>query len=112
ADYPSLRAEQERRRNEGSSKLLGIGMACYVEITGAMPGPEPARVEVRRDGSARVYTGSTPHGQGHLTTWAMVASDHLGIPMDRIEVVFGDTDRDPPGGVTGGSRSAQVCGVV
>jgi carbon-monoxide dehydrogenase large subunit len=112
ADYPALRAEQARRRAAGSTKLLGIGLSCYVEITGAMPGAEPARVDVNADGSATVYTGSTPHGQGHLTTWAMVASDRLGIPMDRIQVIHGDTDRVPAGGVTGGSRSAQVCGVV
>ncbi|HEV8296732.1 MAG TPA: xanthine dehydrogenase family protein molybdopterin-binding subunit [Acidimicrobiales bacterium] len=112
AGYEALRAEQARRRADGSTMLLGIGLSCYVEITGAMPGAEPARIEINRDGSAIVYTGSTPHGQGHLTTWAMVASDRLGIPIERIEVVYGDTDRVPVGGVTGGSRSAQVCGVV
>ena len=112
AGYEDLRAEQARRREARSLKQLGIGMSCYVEITGAMPGPEPAQVEVNLDGSATVYTGSTPHGQGHLTSWAMVASDRLGIPMERIEVIHGDTDRVPDGGMTGGSRSAQTCGVV
>ncbi len=112
ADYTGLRAEQARRRAAGERTLLGIGMSSYVEITGAMPGPEPAKVQVNADGSATVWTGSTPHGQGHVTSWAMVASDRLGIPIDRIDVLWGDTDRDPAGGVTGGSRSAQVCGVV
>jgi carbon-monoxide dehydrogenase large subunit len=110
--YDELRALQAARRAEGSRRQLGIGMSCYVEITGAMPGLEPARVQVNDDGSATVWTGSTPHGQGHVTSWAMVASDRLGIPFDRIDVLWGDTDRDPAGGVTGGSRSAQVCGVV
>jgi carbon-monoxide dehydrogenase large subunit len=112
AGYADLRAEQQRRRDAGARKVLGIGMSTYVEITGAMPGLEPARVQVNDDGSATVWTGSTPHGQGHVTSWAMVASDRLGIPVDRIEVLYGDTDRDPAGGVVGGSRSAQVCGVV
>ena len=112
ADYRALRAEQQRRRTDNARVQLGIGVACYVEITGAMPGPEPARIVVNSDGSVTVYSGSTPHGQGHVTSWAMVASERLGIPMDRIEVLFGDTDRDPAGQVTGGSRSAQVCGVV
>jgi carbon-monoxide dehydrogenase large subunit len=57
-----------------------------------------------------VVTGSTPYGQGHVTTWAMLASDRLGVPMDRIEVVHGDTDLVPSGGVTGGSRSVQMAG--
>ena len=112
ADYSGLRAEQQRRRADNARLQLGIGVACYVEITGAMPGPEPARVVINSDGSVTVYSGSTPHGQGHVTSWAMVASERLGIPMERIDVLFGDTDRDPPGQVTGGSRSAQVCGVV
>jgi carbon-monoxide dehydrogenase large subunit len=112
ADYDALRAEQRRRREAGETRVLGIGVSCYVEITGAMPGPEPARVEVHPEGSATVYTGSTPHGQGHVTSWAMVASDRLGIPIDRIDVVYGDTDVSPLGGVTGGSRSAQICGTV
>jgi aerobic carbon-monoxide dehydrogenase large subunit len=112
AGYDELRAEQRRRRAAGDTRLLGIGVSCYVEITGAMPGPEPASVEVHDDGRATVYTGSNPHGQGHITSWTMVAAERLGIPMDRIDVVYGDTDVAPPGGVTGGSRSAQICGTV
>ncbi|HEY2303828.1 MAG TPA: xanthine dehydrogenase family protein molybdopterin-binding subunit [Acidimicrobiales bacterium] len=112
ADYPALRAEQARRRDAGAIRQLGIGIATYVEITGGLPGPEPARVAVREDGSAIVFTGSTPHGQGHVTMWAMIAGDRLGIDIADVEVVYGDTDRVPPGLVTGGSRSVQVCGVV
>jgi carbon-monoxide dehydrogenase large subunit len=112
AGYDELRAEQQRRRERGDRRVLGIGISCYVEITGAMPGPEPARVEVHDDGRATVYSGSNPNGQGHVTSWAMVASERLGIPFDRIDVVLGDTDVAPPGGVTGGSRSAQICGTV
>jgi carbon-monoxide dehydrogenase large subunit len=112
AGYPALRAEQSRRRAGGATRQLGIGLSTYVEITGGLPGPEPARVVVEDDGSATVYSGSTPHGQGHQTMWAMIAGDRLGIPIDRVTVVYGDTDQVPLGQVTGGSRSVQVCGVV
>ena len=112
ADYDALRSEQARRRERGATLQLGIGMACYVEITGPPQGPEPAKVRVNVDGTCTVFSGSTPHGQGHETSWAMVASERLGIPMDQITVVFGDTDTSPPGGTTGGSRSAQTCGVA
>jgi carbon-monoxide dehydrogenase large subunit len=112
AHYAERRADQAARLARGDRKVLGIGVSCYVEITGAMPGEEPAIVVVNDDGTATVYTGSTPHGQGHVTSWAMVAADRLGIPMERIDVVYGDTDLAPAGVVTGGSRSAQVCGTV
>jgi carbon-monoxide dehydrogenase large subunit len=112
AGYDELRAEQARRRAAGDVKQLGIGLATYVEITGAMPGAEPATVTVHPDGSATVVAGSTPHGQGHETAFAMVAADRLGIPYERITVVYGDTDVVQPGQLTGGSRSAQICGTV
>jgi carbon-monoxide dehydrogenase large subunit len=112
SNYDELRHEQERRRAAGDRMLVGIGLSTYVEITGNMPGAEPGRVVVHADGTATVYTGSTPHGQGHVTSWAMIASDRLGIPFEQIDVVWGDTDRVPAGGVTGGSRSLQVCGTV
>ncbi|MGD9798191.1 MAG: xanthine dehydrogenase family protein molybdopterin-binding subunit, partial [Acidimicrobiia bacterium] len=108
ADYPALRAEQARRRAAGDTLQLGIGLAVYVEVTGG--GKESARIEVRPDGSAVVYTGTSPHGQGHATSWSMIASERLGIPMDRIEFVYGDTDLVPVGGGTGGSRSLQLGG--
>jgi carbon-monoxide dehydrogenase large subunit len=109
AGYDDLRAEQARRRAEGG-KLMGIGLATYVEVTGPGGGAEFGSVELLPDGRFRVVTGSTPYGQGHVTTWAMLASDRLGVPMDRIEVVHGDTDLVPSGGVTGGSRSVQMAG--
>jgi carbon-monoxide dehydrogenase large subunit len=110
--YADLRAEQARRREAGEPVQLGIGVSTYVEIT-AGPNPvsaEHATVEVLADGSARVLTGTSPHGQGHATSWAMLASDALGIPLDRIEVVHGDTDVIPTGVGTFGSRSLQVGG--
>ena len=109
AGYDELRAEQARRR-QGGGRLLGIGLATYVEVTGPGGGAEFGSVELLADGRFRVVTGSTPYGQGHVTTWMMLASDRLGVPMDRIDVIHGDTDLVPSGGVTGGSRSVQMAG--
>jgi carbon-monoxide dehydrogenase large subunit len=116
AGYPGLRAEQARRRAAGDAVQLGIGVSCYVEITGPggeAGGPqENATVEVHADGSATILTGTSPHGQGHVTVWAMLASEELGIPVDRITVKWGDTDLIPKGGGTGGSRSLQLGGAA
>jgi carbon-monoxide dehydrogenase large subunit len=110
AGYEDLRAEQAARRAAGDRRLMGIGMAVYVEVTGG--GSEYGEVQLRADGSILVKTGSNPYGQGHHTAWAMLVSDRLGIPMDRIEVVHGDTDVIPQGAVTGGSRSVQLAGAA
>jgi carbon-monoxide dehydrogenase large subunit len=114
AGYDDLRAEQRRRREAGDVVQLGVGLCSYVEIT-AGPGPgeeEYARVEVTSDGGAVVYTGSSPHGQGHVTSWAMIASGLTGIPFDEIDVVHGDTDVISEGRGTFGSRSLQVGGAA
>ena len=116
AGYADLREEQAKRRASGDVVQLGIGLSCYVEITG--PGAEEggprenATVEVHPDGSATILTGTSPHGQGHETVWAMLASDELGIPVDKITVKWGDTDLIPEGGGTGGSRSLQQGGAA
>jgi carbon-monoxide dehydrogenase large subunit len=114
ADYPALRAEQKRRREAGEAVQLGVGVSVYVEITGAggeAGGPrENAELEIHPDGTATVFTGTSPHGQGHQTVWAMLASEQLGIPLERITVRWGDTDLVPVGGGTGGSRSLQQGG--
>ena len=113
AGYAELRAEQARRREAGDEKLLGIGVSVYVEITGGVdPMGEAAKIEVQDDGSALVYTGTSPHGQGHDTSWSMIASEQTGIPMDRITLIWGDTDLVPEGGGTMGSRSLQVGGAA
>jgi aerobic carbon-monoxide dehydrogenase large subunit len=105
AGYASLRDEQRRRREAGERRLIGLGLSTYVEITAGGAGGEYAAVEVRSDGRAVVRVGASPQGQGHATTWAMLVSDRLGIPMESIEVVSGDTGLVPEGNVTGGSRS-------
>jgi carbon-monoxide dehydrogenase large subunit len=116
AGYEDLRREQAKRRADGDVVQLGIGLACYVEITGgggeAGRPSENATVEVHPDGSATILTGTSPHGQGHSTVWAMLASDELGIPIDKITLKWGDTDLIPEGGGTGGSRSLQQGGAA
>jgi carbon-monoxide dehydrogenase large subunit len=115
AGYRDLRAEQTRRRERGDVRQLGIGLSVYVEVTGADTGPgfaEEAELEVHADGTATVLTGTSPHGQGHATAWAMIAGDQLGIPIEKITVVHGDTDRIPRGGGTMGSRSLQRGGAA
>ena len=111
ADYPALRADQAARRASGSSIQLGIGVSVYVEVTaGPAPGEEWGRVAIQPDGTAKVYTGTSPHGQGHVTSWSMIAADTLGIDFDKITVVHGDTDEVPKGVGTYGSRSLQLGG--
>jgi aerobic carbon-monoxide dehydrogenase large subunit len=113
AGYAELRAEQATRRERGDVRQLGIGLSVYVEITGGVPPmSEASKVEVLEDGRAVIYTGTSPHGQGHATSWAMLASEQTGIPMERIELVWGDTDLVPVGGGTMGSRSLQQGGAA
>jgi aerobic carbon-monoxide dehydrogenase large subunit len=116
AGYDELRAEQARRRAAGDTVQLGIGLSSYVEITGPggeAGGPnENSTVEVHPDGTATILTGTSPHGQGHQTVWAMLASEELGIPIEKITVKWGDTDLIPRGGGTGGSRSLQLGGAA
>ncbi len=113
AGYQELRAEQRRRRERGDPLQLGIGVSTYVEITGGGPeSGETARLEVHADGSATVWTGSSPHGQGHATAWAMLVQDELGLPMEQITVRHGDTDMLDEGVGTFGSRSLQLGGTA
>jgi carbon-monoxide dehydrogenase large subunit len=113
AGYAGLRAEQARRRERGDVVQLGIGVASYVEITAAdADNGETARVVVNGDGTATVYTGSSPHGQGHYTAWAMLVQSDLGIPMDKVTVLHGDTDEIPLATGTYASRSLQLGGVA
>lgn len=112
ADYKQLRADQQARRLSGSNLQLGIGVSVYVEITGGNSHGEVAKIEITPAGRAIVYTGTSPHGQGHVTSWSMIASDQTGIPMEDIDVVWGDTDLVPVGGGTMGSRSLQQGGAA
>ncbi|MBL6759245.1 MAG: xanthine dehydrogenase family protein molybdopterin-binding subunit [Ilumatobacteraceae bacterium] len=113
AGYDDLRAEQRRRREAGEDRLLGIGVSAYVEITGGAGAPqEDAKIVIHADGSGTIYTGTSPHGQGHETAWAQIASASTGIDMSRLNLVWGDTDLTPVGGGTMASRSLQQGGLA
>jgi carbon-monoxide dehydrogenase large subunit len=116
ADYDALRAEQAARRAREDPCQLGIGVSVYVEVTGggveAGAPSETAAVEIHPDGRVTVLTGTSSHGQGHATVWAMLASEELGIPLEDITVRWGDTDLIPQGGGTMGSRSLQLGGAA
>ena len=106
--YDALRAEQRARRDDPTTPLLGIGIGCYVETSGR--GAEFGAVEIEDDGSVTVITGSVPHGQGHETVWAQIASATLGVPFETVRVVHSDTARVDHGTGTFGSRSLQLAG--
>jgi carbon-monoxide dehydrogenase large subunit len=111
AGYDKLRAEQKARRESGDTKQLGIGLSSYVEITAPVGlHIEYGAVEVHEDGTATATVGTSVHGQGHHTAFAMLASEVLGIPMDKIKLVNSDTATVPRGAGTMGSRSLQTAG--
>ena len=121
-DYESFakrRADTERR-----GKLRGIGFATYIEACGIAPSAvagalgaraglyESAEVRFHPTGTVSVFTGSHQHGQGHETTFAQVVADGLGVPMENVEIIHGDTDRVAFGMGTYGSRSIAVGGAA
>ena len=112
AGYDELRDEQRRRREQGDAKQLGIGVACYVEITNGIAESEFADVEITPDGGAIVRTGSFSHGQGHETTFAMIAAERLGMLVEKVTVHKGDTDEIARGTGTYGSKSTQIGGAA
>ncbi|MCF8565316.1 molybdopterin-dependent oxidoreductase [Alicyclobacillus tolerans] len=118
--YDQLREEQAKLRSQG--RLLGIGVTTYVEICGLGPSQvagavgfqgglwESATVRVHPTGKVTVFTGASPHGQGEETTFAQIVAERLGVAVDDIEVVHGDTDRIAMGWGTYGSRTTPVGG--
>jgi carbon-monoxide dehydrogenase large subunit len=119
--YDERRAEQAARRDDPTAPLMGIGLSCWLEIAGFGPNGslegfghlaswESAQVRIQPDGSAIVFVGSSPHGQGHETTFAQIAADELGISFDRIQVRFGDTATVLQGVGTMGSRGVPTSG--
>jgi carbon-monoxide dehydrogenase large subunit len=123
-DYDAVRKEQQGRLDNGSTKLLGIGLSTYNEMCGLAPsrilgairyaagGWDTATVRCLPTGSIQVITGTSPHGQGHETAWAQITADLLGYGIDEIEVLHGDTAFSPLGLDTYGSRSLPVGGVA
>lgn len=121
-DYKKFRTDQAAARAKG--RLMGIGFSTYIEACSIAPSKvvgslgaqaglwESGKVQVHPTGKVSVFTGSHSHGQGHETTMAQIVADSLGIPMDDIEIVHGDTGRVPFGMGTYGSRSASVGGTA
>jgi len=109
AGYDELRREQAERVMNDDVVRIGIGVSCTVEITGGGEG-ETASVAIDANGHVTVVVGTSPHGQGHETTFADVVAKVLGIESSRIAVLHSDTDLSPFGGGTIGSRSAQLGG--
>jgi len=124
AGMESLRAEQAKRRAEGSTRQLGIGISSYMEMCGLAPskvlaslnysagGWEAATVRLLPTGKVQVVTGTSPHGQGHETSWSMIVADRFGISPDDVDVLHSDTAIAPYGLDTYGSRSLSVGGVA
>jgi carbon-monoxide dehydrogenase large subunit len=124
AGYTELRAEQARRRAEGDTTQLGIGLSSYMEMCGLAPsrvlaslnysagGWEAATVRLLPTGKVQVVTGTAPHGQGHETSWSMIVADRLGMSPDDVDVLHSDTAIAPYGLDTYGSRSLAVGGVA
>jgi carbon-monoxide dehydrogenase large subunit len=122
--YDERRKEQARRRAAGDTKQLGIGICTYIEMCGLAPseilgalkyvagGWDAATIECLPTGKVIVKTGTSPHGQGHETSWAQVVADGLGVHVDDVEVLHGDTAVTPLGMDTYGSRSASVGGAA
>lgn len=102
---------EEQRRARASGKLIGIGLATYVEICAFGPDfPQTGAVSVSQTGAVTVITGNSPHGQGHETPLSQIVADKLGIPLDQVVVAYGDTMMLPWGTFTAGSRSAALGG--
>jgi aerobic carbon-monoxide dehydrogenase large subunit len=120
--YEELRRRQAQARDEG--RLLGIGLSTYVEVCGlgpsavtkaigvSAPGWEFSTVRVHPTGKVTVITGTSPHGQGHATSWSQIVETELGVPFDDVEVIHGDTAFAPYGLGTYGSRSLAVGGIA
>ena len=121
-DYDGF--EKRKKESESKGKLRGIGFCTYFEACGIAPSPvvmmlgcgiglwESAEVRFNPTGNVTVFTGSHSHGQGHDTTFAQIAADQLGIPIENIEIAHGDTDKGPFGYGTYGSRSLTVGGTA
>jgi aerobic carbon-monoxide dehydrogenase large subunit len=124
ADYEQFRKEQSARRESGDPSQIGIGLSSYIEMCGLAPsnilgalryaagGWEAAQVRCQPNGKVTLYIGTSPHGQGHDTTWAQLAADALGLTPDDIEVLHGDTAITPLGMDTYGSRSIAIGGTA
>ena len=123
-DYDGFRKEQAARRKSGDVKQLGVGFSTYVEMCGLAPsrilgalrygagGWEAATLRFLPTGTVQIMSGATPHGQGHATTFSQIVADELGVGVDDVEFLAGDTAVVPLGMDTYGSRSLSVGGIA
>ena len=122
--WDELRAEQQQRRDSGDPVQLGLGISTFTEMCGLAPsrvlgslsygagGWEQASVRMLPTGMVEVVTGTSPHGQGHVTSWSQIVADQLGVPFEDVGVVHGDTTSSHKGLDTYGSRSLVVGGIA
>jgi carbon-monoxide dehydrogenase large subunit len=123
-DYEDFRREQAERREKGDPKEIGIGFSTYAEMCGLAPsrvlgalryaagGWDAATIRCLPTGTVQVFIGTSPHGQGHVTTFSQIVADRIGVPIEDVEVVHGDTSIMQLGLDTYGSRSLAVGGVA
>jgi carbon-monoxide dehydrogenase large subunit len=123
-DLDAIRADQASRRASGDAKQIGVGFSTYNEMCGLAPsrilgavryavgGWDSATIRFQPLGSVQIVTGTSPHGQSHETTWAQIVADQLGISVDDVEVLHGDTAVSQQGMDTYGSRSLTVGGIA
>jgi len=123
-DYDELRREQAERRERGDVRQLGIGLSTYMEMCGLAPsrvlgairysagGWDAATIRFLPTGTVQALIGTSPHGQGHVTTFSQIVADRLGIDVGDVEVLHGDTAVSPLGMDTYGSRSLAVGGIA
>ena len=122
--WDELRAEQKQRRESGDTVQLGLGISTFTEMCGLAPsrvlgslsygagGWEQASIRMLPTGMVEVVTGTSPHGQGHVTAWSQIVADQLGIPFENIGVLHGDTASSHKGLDSYGSRSLVVGGIA
>ena len=122
ADYKNF--ENRRSQSAKKGKLRGIGFSTYLEACGIAPSAvvmsigagvglwESAEIRFNATGNVSVFTGTHSHGQGHETTFAQIVGDKLGVPIENIDIIHGDTDKGPFGMGTYGSRSLAVGGTA
>ena len=122
--YDELRREQQASGGRRDGKLLGVGVSTYIEMCGLAPsqtlaalkygagGWDAATIRCHPTGKVTVITGTSPHGQGHVTTWSQITADALGVDPDDVEVLHGDTAVSAIGMDTYGSRSLSVGGTA
>src|SRR5262249_20803510 len=116
-DYDGWRAKQQEQRRQGSSRLLGLGLSTFIEVTGGAMGPpgtpqEAATVRIRRDGTILVQSGVATNGQGHFTAFAQIAASIFAVPGTQVEVQMNDAALPAFGIGTFGSRTVQISGTA